>query len=196
MPSLSPETTDPEIMLQDDMASFYADPMGFVMYAYPWDTDKTIQIVELVEPWASRYNSKYGPDKWACEYLDVLAKEVAKRGFNGKDAVDPIRMAVASGHGVGKSAMTGWLVNWIMSTRPLSQGTVTANTFTQLETKTWAQIIKWANKCVTAHWFSISASKIYHRASKRMVLLCPDLPRRKLGSICWSACRQQHIVLH
>ena len=151
---------DPDLMLAEDVAQFYADPLGFVMYAYPWDTDPSIQVVELVEPWASRYpNSKYGPDKWACEFLDRLGEEVLERGFNGIDAVLPIQMAVTSGHGVGKSAMTGWLTNWIMSTRPFAQGTVTANTSTQLETKTWAQIAKWTKLCITSHWFKLSISR-------------------------------------
>ena len=156
-------TNDPEVMLCKDMASFYADPLGFVMYAYDWDKDSSIQVVELVEPWKSRYRTKYGPDAWACQYLDDLGSEVLDRGFDGINAVAPIRMAVSSGHGVGKSAMTGWLVNWIMSTRPYAQGTVTANTYAQLDTKTWAQIVKWTKKCVTRHWFATSATKMYHK---------------------------------
>lgn len=154
---------DPEVMLCRDMALFYDDPMGFVMYAYPWDSDTSIQVVKLVEPWKSRYNCEYGPDAWACQFLDDLGGQVKERGFDGMEAVDAIRMAVSSGHGVGKSAMTGWLVGWIMSTRPYAQGTVTANTYTQLETKTWAQIVKWAKKCATAHWFATSATKMYHK---------------------------------
>lgn len=155
--------SDPEVMLCEDMALFYDDPLGFVMYAYDWAGDPSIQVVDLVEPWKSRYNSKHGPDAWACQYLEDLGEEVRKRGFDGVNAVDPIRMAVTSGHGVGKSAMTGWLTDWIMSTRPYAQGTVTANTFAQLDTKTWAQIIKWTKKCITAHWFTITATKIYHK---------------------------------
>jgi hypothetical protein len=49
-------------------------------------------------------------------------------------------MATASGHGIGKSTLVAWIVNWILTTRPLCQGTVTANTYQQLETKTWAAI--------------------------------------------------------
>ena len=71
-------------------------------------------------------------------------------------------MAVSSGHGIGKSAITGWIVTWIMCTRPFSQGTVTANTFQQLDTKTWSQIRKWMKLSVASHWFTIGASKIYH----------------------------------
>ena len=160
---LQPNTNDPEVMLCEDMALFYADPLGFVMYAYDWGNDASIQVCKLPEPWASKYNSAWGPDKWACEFLDDLGHQVLDRGFNGIDAVMPIRIGVSSGHGIGKSAMTGWLANWIMSTRPYAQGTVTANTFTQLETKTWAQIAKWTKKCITRHWFVTTATKTYHK---------------------------------
>lgn len=157
--------TNPDILLAQDMATFFADPLGFVMYAYPWDTDPSLQLVELQEPWASRYGCKHGPDAWACQFLDDVGYEVEMNGFDGKSPVRPIRGNVKSGHGIGKSAITAWLVNWIMSTRPYAQGTVTASTGPQLETKTWAQIAKWTRKCITSHWFEVSTG----RGSMKMV---------------------------
>ena len=154
-----------DIEISKELSRFYADPLGYVMFAYPWDTDESIQVCELPEPWASRYGCKYGPDKWACEFLDRLGDEIKERGFDGAMSVLPIRMDVASGHGIGKSAMTGWLVNFISQTRPFSQGTVTANTSPQLESKTWPQIIKWTNKSIAGHWFKVSAG----RGSMKMV---------------------------
>lgn len=157
---------DDSASIADDMGRFFTDPLGFVMYAFPWDTDKSIQIVELSEPWKSKYNTEYGPDRWACEFLDDLGKLTQKHNFDGITAVPPVRMAVTSGHGVGKSALTAWLVNWIMSTRPFSQGTVTANTSTQLETKTWAQIAKWAKLSITAEWFNVTRGRGSMRMTK------------------------------
>jgi hypothetical protein len=150
-------TADEQLALQ--LAEFIDDPLGFVMFAYPWDTDKSIQIVRLVEPWASRYNCEFGPDAWACQYLDDLGAAVRDRGFDGVNPVKPIQMAVSSGHGIGKSAMAGWLTDWLMSTRPHSNGVVTANTGQQLETKTWANIAAWTAKCCTAHWFKVNTGK-------------------------------------
>ncbi|MDD4913299.1 MAG: hypothetical protein PHP57_13480 [Sideroxydans sp.] len=146
-------------MLAEDMGRFYADPLGFVMYAYDWDGDASLRIVKLVEPWASRYKSEYGPDAWACAFLDELGVEVKKRGFDGKSAVPAIRTATSSGHGIGKSAITSWLIDWIASTRPFSKGVVTANTGPQLESKTWAEIAKWTKKCITGHWFDVTTGK-------------------------------------
>jgi hypothetical protein len=141
------------------MARFYADPLGFVMYAFPWDSDPALQLVPLAPVYQQRFNSQYGPDVWACEFLDALGALVKQRGFDGVHAVDAIRMAVASGHGVGKSALTAWLVLWIMSTRPFAKGIVTANTAEQLASKTRAEISKWAKKSVTRDWWKISTGK-------------------------------------
>lgn len=108
-------------------------------------------VVRLKEPWASRYpNCQFGPDEWACQMLDDIGASVKERDFDGSQAVDPIRMAVSSGHGIGKSAFTAWLVCWIMATRPNCKGVVTANTANQLETKTWAEITKWMRRSLVA----------------------------------------------
>jgi len=141
------------------MAKFYADPLGFVMFAYPWSSDPALQIVKLHADYRQRYSSDFGPDRWACEFLDELGAQVKQRGFNGVQPVDAIRMAVSSGHGIGKSAITAWLVNWIMSTRPFAKGIVTANTSEQLAGKTWAEIAKWSKKSVTADWWMIRTGK-------------------------------------
>lgn len=150
------ELSADDLALVEDMARFYDDPLGFVLYAYDWANDKSIQVCKLVSPWDLIYGEGYGPDAWACEYLDELGKKVRANAFNGHTPVPPIRMARASGHGIGKSALVAWLVDWIRSTRPHSQGTVTAVTAPQLRTKTWAQIAKWCKKSITSHWFDIA----------------------------------------
>lgn len=134
-----------DLTLADEVAQFYADPLGFVLWAYDWGYGDLAGFD--------------GPDEWQREYLLELGREVSKRGFDGVTPVDPIRMATASGHGIGKSALVAWLVDWIMSTRPHCKGTVTANTSAQLESKTWAEIAKWTKRCLTGHWFNISSGK-------------------------------------
>lgn len=153
------QNADPDLLLAEDMARFYADPLGFVMYAYPWDEDPALQIVKLPEPWCFFYGSEYGPDAWACEFLEGIGEQVKEREFDGFTAVEPIREATSSGHGIGKSAITAWLVDWIMSTRPYAKGVVTANTADQLASKTWAEIAKWTKKCITGHWFDVATGK-------------------------------------
>lgn len=149
----------PDDLLAEDMGRFYADPLGFVMYAYPWDSDPALQVVELPSPWNLIYPCKYGPDAWACETLDEIGRQARERNFDGREPVDALRFATASGHGIGKSAFTAWLVDWIMSTRPFCKGTVTANTAPQLESKTWAEVAKWTRRCITGHWFDVTTGR-------------------------------------
>lgn len=146
-------------MLADDLAGFYADPLGYVMYAFPWSTDASIKIVELKEPYRSRFNCKYGPDLWACKFLDQWGEEIKKRGFDGRAPVMPIKFSTASGHGIGKSTLCAWIVKFILDTRPLSKGMMTAVTSNQLQTKTWAEVGKWHKMSVTEHLFDYSASR-------------------------------------
>lgn len=141
------------------VADFYDDPLGFVLFAFPWDTDPSLQIVRLPEEYSLVYDSEYGPDRWACDFLHELGMDVRIRNFDGRNAVKPIRKATASGHGIGKSAITAWIVCWLMSTRPFCKGVVTANTAEQLSSKTWAEIAKWMKRSITGHWFDVTMGK-------------------------------------
>ena len=154
----------PEQILASDMARFYADPLGFVLYAFPWGKEEALKKVELLEPWSLVYGARYGPDRWVCEMLDDIGGQVrAQHGI-------PIRFATGSGHGVGKTALVAWLILWIMSTRPYCRGVVTANTAEQLSTKTWAELAKWLERCITRHWFELTTGRgsmrFYNRRHK------------------------------
>jgi hypothetical protein len=150
---------DPEVELPQMMGELRADPLGFVMWAFDWGSDPSMRVVELPARWCKRYESEFGPDAWACELLDDIAGQVRGRAFEGKRAVDAVRVAVSSGHGIGKSAVTAWLALWVMSTRPNARGVVTASTGPQLESKTWAQIASWTKRCVTREWWSVSTGR-------------------------------------
>lgn len=138
---------DTESKLAEEVSNYYADPLGFVLAMFPWGVQGT-----MLEPYE-------GPRRWQWEYLEALGAEISSRGFDGIHAVDPIQMAVASGHGIGKSALTSWLLLFIMSTRPYCKGVVTSNTSDQLRTKTWAELGKWHRICNTGHWFAYNAAK-------------------------------------
>jgi hypothetical protein len=144
-----------------EVKKYVADPLGFVMYAFDWVNDEALHIVELQEPWRSRYDQKWGPEAWACQLFDDIGRQVKEHAFDGRIPVRPIREAVSSGHGIGKTATIAQLVNWIMSTRPRSKGTVTAGSYRQLEVKTWPEVIKWARRSVTADWFEMSVSGLW-----------------------------------
>jgi hypothetical protein len=129
------------------------DPPFRVLWAYPWGKPGTLE----------KYSS---PDEWQADFLRELGEEVRKRNFDGITPVLPIRFTTSSGHGIGKSVLVAFIVNWIMSTRQHAQGTVTANTFQQLSTRTWATIQTWTKRCVTAPWFEVTGERMYHKQFK------------------------------
>jgi hypothetical protein len=139
-----------DLRLADEVSKFYADPLGFVMWAFDWGHGEL--------------KGFDGPDQWQRDSLNDIGDAVKERKFNGVDPVDPIQVAVASGHGVGKSAKSAWLALWIMSTRPHSKGVVTANTGEQLKTKTMSEMAKWRSRCITGHWFEMNAMSMVHKA--------------------------------
>jgi hypothetical protein len=117
------------------------DPLRFVLSAFPWGIPGT--------PLAKAQ----GPEPWQAELLANLRDDLAL----GRS---PVRIAVASGHGVGKSALVAWLVLWALATQPGTRGVVTANTETQLRTKTWAELAKWHGLSICRDWLSYSATAI------------------------------------
>ena len=105
----NPDIVNPEAAIAELVGTYATDPLGFVMAAFPWGTDPRYSLVKLKEPWASRYNAVYGPDEWACRMLDEIGRQCRQNDFDGAMAVDPIRVAVASGHGIGK-AIHSWMM--------------------------------------------------------------------------------------
>ncbi len=137
--------------LAEQIARYYDDPLGYVQDVFPWGEPRTV------------LENATGPDTWQTEALRQIGEEVRARNFDGHTATSPIRFCRSSGHDIGKTTFAAWLVNWIKDTRPDSIGTVTANTFSQLQTKTWAAIQKWAKLAITRDWWEIGASSLYSR---------------------------------
>ncbi|MBL4590991.1 MAG: hypothetical protein JKY96_03420, partial [Phycisphaerales bacterium] len=103
----SRDTLTEDELLADALSVFFADPLGYVMFNWSWDTYKPIQMVKLQSPYKERFpGSVYGPDVWACEFLDNWGKDIKENGFDGSTAVDPLQYATVSGHGIGKSTLT------------------------------------------------------------------------------------------
>ena len=138
-----------DLDLADYISQFRNDPLGFVLAAFEWGVG-TLEGFE-------------GPDSWQVDVLTEIGNRAWLNAFDGYNPTDPVRLSVASGHGVGKSALTAWLTLWILSTRPDAKGSITANTGDQLRTKTMGELAKWHRLCITRHWFEMSAMSIHHR---------------------------------
>ena len=126
-------------------ASCSKDPLRFVKSAFPWGKG----VLAGME----------GPDKWQVDLLTTIGERLK----SGESAQDVIRTAIASGHGIGKSATVSWMILWAMCTFPDTRGVVTANTDTQLRTKTWAELAKWYHLCIFKSWFELTATSIFSK---------------------------------
>ena len=138
------------------------DPLKFVRFAFPWSSG------ELAD-----YD---GPDDWQSEILAAI-----RDGLTPREA---LRIAVASGHGIGKSALIAWIILYAMSTMTDTRGIVTANTASQLSSKTWAELAKWHRLCLTGRWFTLTATAIYSADPERELTW-------RFDAIPWSAQRPQ-----
>jgi hypothetical protein len=97
-----------------------------------------------------------GPRAWQAEINGVIRDHLS----NPDTRFQPLKIAVASGHGIGKSAEFGMLVNWALSTCEDCKIVITANTDSQLKTKTSPEIGKWQRLSITAGWFDVQATSI------------------------------------
>lgn len=153
MPRNPNKTADFDRKLAEHMGAFFNDPYGFVMFTFPWGKAGT-----ALEHYPD------GPDQWQIDYFNHLA-EMATRNLAFRDAGDDLeltQMAVASGHGIGKSTQVAWVILWLMSTRPDCRIVVTANTEAQLRTKTWPELSKWHNLAINKHWFTWTNTSFYY----------------------------------
>lgn len=130
------------------LASVASDPYAFVMGAFPWN-----------EPGTALEHST-GPEEWQIDLLCRLRDGLIS-------TASAIQEARASGHGIGKSACVSWVILWAHSTAPDTRGVVTANTETQLKTKTWAELGKWFNLFIARDHFLLTATALLSRDPSR-----------------------------
>jgi len=124
-----------------DIASFSKKPLSFVLYAFPWGNGALEG--KQVEPWQKE-----------------LLKKIEDGLLNINEA---IQIAIASGHGIGKSTFVAWIILWSLCTFEDTKGIVSANTETQLKTKTWSELAKWYRLCICKHWFEMTATALYSK---------------------------------
>ena len=121
------------------LGSFGKDPLGFVETLFGWG--------------AGELEGCAGPEAWQRELLERIGR--------GLSPTSAIQEAIASGHGVGKSAVVSWIILWALTTAVDTRGVVTANTETQLKTKTWAELSKWHRLFTFRDLFKLEATALY-----------------------------------
>lgn len=133
--------------LIEELATFEHDPLGYVLFAFPWGQPGTDLEHET------------GPRAWQRETLEEVGRGVKA----GKSVGEAIQIAIASGHGIGKSALVAWLIRWALATREDTRGVVTANTEPQLRTKTWPEVAKWHHLAIDSALFECTATALYSK---------------------------------
>lgn len=130
--------------LLTELALGSTDPLRYINFAYPWGQPNT----DL-----AKFD---GPDYWQHELFRLIGDDLQA----GRRVV---RIAVKSGHGIGKSAASSMLMDWGMSTFEGTRGVVTANTERQLRTKTWVELAKWRRLSITREMFKMKATALFSR---------------------------------
>ncbi|MBX3502806.1 MAG: terminase [Alphaproteobacteria bacterium] len=132
--------------------SYTRDPLGFVEYAFPWG-----------EPGPLEHEA--GPREWQRDVLREIGDRLKANA--AANVWEVIRIAVASGHGIGKSALMAWIKLWALATFEDAITAITANTEQQLRTKTWPQVVKWFNMMIGSELFEITETAITSREKGR-----------------------------
>ncbi|MCG9076836.1 terminase [Laribacter hongkongensis] len=121
------------------------DPLRWALHAYDWGRGELEGVT--------------GPRAWQREVMSDIGNHLK----NPATRFQPLMLAVASGHGIGKSAEIGMIVNWALSTCDDCKVVITANTDTQLRTKTSPEVGKWQRLSITSHWFDPQSASIAAR---------------------------------
>lgn len=137
------------------------DPQAWALFAWDWGHGELKDM--------------NGPRAWQADINEEI-----RQHLNSENRYQPLQIAVSSGHGIGKSAQMGMIANWAMSCFGDCKIVVTANTETQLRTKTSPEIGKWFRSSITASWFDVQAMSIKARDAGHA-----DLWR--LDFVAWSA---------
>lgn len=151
-----------EMTLAKDIGSFAADPERYALYAFPWGKGDL--------------TGADGPRNWQ----RWMMREIRDHLSNPATRFQPCRIAVASGHGIGKSAGISMITKWALDTCVDTRIITTANTEGQLLTKTSPEIAKWARLAITADWFKATATALISTMKGREKSWRSDL-------VTWSA---------
>jgi len=107
------------------------------------------------------------PERWQRQVLETIGDQLQENAR--LDRWKAVQIAVASGNGVGKSALLSWLILWALMTFEDTLGVVTAGTEPQIRTRLWGELSKWFVQLPEAlrTSFELTATAIFNRQSER-----------------------------
>jgi hypothetical protein len=110
-------------------------------------------VEEAFEWGEGELKNSTGPEPWQRWLLEKIRDGLMTPG-------QAIRIAVASGHGIGKSALCSWVTLWAMSTAPDTRGIVTASSEAMLMTRFRAELRIWFRRFRAAQFFELTATSL------------------------------------
>lgn len=128
--------------LIDEIASYAFDPLGLVKAIFPWGEGELAGSI--------------GPRTWQAEELQAIGEHLA----NPETRYMPYQSAVASGHDIGKSALVAMILKWALSCWPGARCIITANTGSQLSSKTQPECAKWFRMAYDKDFWDVQATRI------------------------------------
>lgn len=151
-------TKDPGVRPQDTLkllatlinSPMKNDPLAFVLWAYPWG-EKNTPLANVKGPRAWQVRELIGIRDHIAENLERIAIGEPPKVY---------KVAVSSGRGPGKSTLVAWIVHWFMSCILGGSTIVSANTDSQLTSKTFGEISKWFTMGINSYWFDKTQKKI------------------------------------
>jgi hypothetical protein len=123
--------------IADELVACRADPVSFVERMLDWSAPELAG--KSIEPWQR----------------DVLS--AIRDGLPRGKAV---RLATASGHGIGKTCLTSWITLWAISTCRDCRGILTASNEAQLHTRNRAELRKWYRLFRGRAFFELTATAL------------------------------------
>src|SRR5215468_6233009 len=118
------------------------DPLAFVEGAFPWCEGELANFD--------------GPMEWQRWVLEQIRDGLLTVGR-------AIQIAVASGHGIGKTALVSWITLWAMTTAGDTRGIVTASTESMLTTRLRAELRKWFRLFRGQTFFELTSTALISR---------------------------------
>src|SRR5262245_5330410 len=143
------------------MALYAADPLKFVLEMFPWDSDSQLKGA--------------APEKWQREVLEAIRDGLPQ---------EKVRIAVASGHGVGKTALVSWIILWALATCRDTRGVFTASNKAKLKPRNRPELNKWYKLFRGKEFFNLTATALIrndpgHEFTWRLDLLGIPTRRRR-----------------
>ena len=126
--------------IAEQLGKFRDDPLGFSLFAFPWGQK------------GSPLEHFDGPLAWQRQEMEDIRENLSFDHLT--------KRVTMSGHGIGKTAGLAQISLWALATFPGTKIVITANTQSQLESKTSVELMHWFNMFIGKEFFKATETRI------------------------------------